>query len=212
MPNDVPKNWPQDIIYLSKPHYSAHLHTDKVKALNNLDAFEASSLLQAPVRIQHITDVTHPAHEQYGLFAAAYLPPSSFVLFYIGYVHDERDTDEASDYDLSLDRELGIAVDASRMGNEARFVNDYRGVADGPNAEFKEVVVNIQGQAEKRMGLFVLPEGKSGKGKGIRKGQEVLVSYGKGFWKERRGPDDTPDGKQEQEEGAESKGRSVGST
>jgi hypothetical protein len=40
---------------------------------------------------------------------------------------------------------------------------------------------------EKRVGVFVLSAGKSGKrAKGIGRGQEILVSYGKGFWTERQ--------------------------
>jgi hypothetical protein len=96
--------------------------------------------------------------------------------------------DETSDYDLSLDRESGIGVDASKMGNEARFMNDYRGVAAGPNAEFRDVLVDVGfGIVEKRMGIFVLSTGKSGKrAKGIERGEEILVNYGKGFWAERQ--------------------------
>lgn len=100
--------------------------------------------------------------------------------------------DASSDYDLTLGpRELGIGIDASRQGNEGRFVNDFRGVRDtGPNAEFREVWVTIGVGKSKRierwMGVFVLPAGKSGKNvKGIRKGEEIVVSYGKGFWQER---------------------------
>lgn len=37
------------------------------------------------------------------------------------------------------------------------------------------------------MAVCVLPEGKSGKGKGIKKGQEILISYGRGFWGARKG-------------------------
>lgn len=92
------------------------------------------------------------------------------------------------------------------MGNEARFINDYRGVADRPNAEFKEVWnerrkergMVSQPTADQlsfsvtvtyvvSQGVWVLPEGKSGKGKGIKKGQEILVSYGRGFWGARKG-------------------------
>lgn len=39
------------------------------------------------------------------------------------------------------------------------------------------------------MGVWVLPVGKSGKdgrGKGVRKGEEIVVSYGRGFWGARR--------------------------
>lgn len=39
------------------------------------------------------------------------------------------------------------------------------------------------------MGVWVLPAGKSGKGKGIKKGDEILVSYGRGFWGARTGGD-----------------------
>jgi len=115
------------------------------------------------------------------------LVPDSFVLFYLGFVHGEADSDPCSNYDLSLDRELGVGVDATKMGNEARFTNDYRGVNSfGPNAEFKEVWVHRGiGRYEKRMAVYVLPAGKSGKrAKGIGKGEEILVSYGKGFWRE----------------------------
>jgi hypothetical protein len=97
---------------------------------------------------------------------------------------EEKDPHADSDYDLSLDREMGIGIDADRKGNEARFINDYRGIAEKPNAEFKELWDEKSG--ERGMGVWVLPEGRSGKGKGIRKGEEILVSYGRGFWGARR--------------------------
>lgn len=106
-------------------------------------------------------------------------------------------------------------------GNEARFMNDYRGIASGPNAEFRECWVQMHGESEaaavagresvaseedngkeratksrerarqrweRRMGVFVLGAGKAGKRKeGIKKGEEVLVNYGRTFWRERKG-------------------------
>jgi hypothetical protein len=140
------------------------------------------------VRIKPISNASHPAHGQYGLYATQHLPPSSFILPYLGFVHDQTGLDESSDYDLSLDRELEIGVDASKMGNEARFMNDYRGISTGPNAEFRDVLVDVGfGIAEKRMGVFVLSAGKSGKrAKGIASGEEILINYGKGFWAERQ--------------------------
>lgn len=51
-------------------------------------------------------------------------------------------------------------------------------------------------------GVFVVGAGNKGKrGKGIRKGEEVLVSYGKGFWEDRRvewDVDEDEDGKEEE--------------
>jgi hypothetical protein len=92
----------------------------------------------------------------------------------------KTDSHSNSDYDLSLDRDHGIGIDADKGGNEARFINDYRGIAEKPNAEFKEIW--DARKKERGMGVWVLPEGKSGKGKGVRKGEEILVSYGRGFW------------------------------
>lgn len=197
---------------------------------------------------------------------------------------------DSSDYDLNLyrDEEMEIAIDASRVGNEARFCNDYRGVPvqkailndqqqwsrkskrsakswEGsrpksseassaptgivmPNAEFRDIWFDLVADGKehitgavdtfhvssssttsanartedinlldsdrtasatvpaitppftrrkKRAGMrgvaiFVLPSGKRGKRKnGIRAGQEILVSYGKGFWAHRyEAPDD----------------------
>lgn len=78
-----------------------------------------------------------------------------------------------------------MGIDADKMGSEARFINDYRGVGERANAEFKEVW--DERMKERGIGVFVLPERKDGKGRGgIRKGEEILVSYGKGFWGARR--------------------------
>ena len=81
-----------------------------------------------------------------------------------------------SDYDVSLYRFSGngenIGVDASRMGNEARFVNDYRGIRPKPNAGFADWRTT---GGDLRIGIWSLVEG-------IRKGDEIVVSYGKGWW------------------------------
>ena len=48
--------------------------------------------------------------------------------------------DNQKSYDLSLTRHPNpLSIDAAKSGNEARFINDYRGVADRPNAEFREL-------------------------------------------------------------------------
>jgi hypothetical protein len=188
----VPKLWPEEIIYLTKPVLSSNISGESLTLLNgkpNPALLISQSDGPCPrVRITPINSSTHPANGQSGLFASQHLEAGSFILFYLGFVHSEVDTDPNSNYDLSLDRELGIGIDATKMGNEGRFINDYRGITSaGPNAEFKEVWINAgKGFTEKRMAVYVLPAGKSGKrAKGIGKGEEILVSYGKGFWKER---------------------------
>lgn len=191
----VPKGWPLDIVYIRTLVYSKGLTAD-LKVLNSSNnASTPPSTISLPlgpsqaVRIGAISDSSHPANGQHGLFAARHLEPDSLILPYLGLVHGREDADPNSDYDLSLDRELGVGVDATKFGNEARFINDYRGVGPArPNAEFREMWAGVgNGKSEKIMGVYVLSAGKSGKrSKGIAKGEEILVSYGKGFWSERR--------------------------
>ena len=117
----------------------------------------------------------HPAVGQYGLFAAKKIPPRTFLLDYLGEVHCEE---RASDYDLSLYRSnegTNIGIDARFMGNEARFINDFRGISDRPNAFF---VDRRTDSGELRMSVW------SGK-EGIKKGSEVVVTYGKSWWSSR---------------------------
>lgn len=95
-------------------------------------------------------------------------------MFLIGEIHcDER---PHSDYDLSLHRfpdGTNVGIDASLMGNEARFVNDYRGISNRANAVFLDR--RTQSGALK-MGVWSSTEE-------IRKGEEILVSYGKSWWR-----------------------------
>ncbi|KAL0934194.1 SET domain-containing protein [Colletotrichum truncatum] len=180
-----PRNWPLGLLYLPKPMHSRLLSESQRMSIGQQTAELPEipahiTLLPSPlVKITPITDFKHPAKGQFGLFAARHIKPGTFIIPYLGTVHP--DVPSKSDYDLWLDREAEIAVDASENGNEARFINDYRGVAERPNAEFREVWSHKFRQ--RCMAVFVLPEGKNGRGKGgIGKGEEILVSYGKGFW------------------------------
>lgn len=73
-----------------------------------------------------------------------------------GEIHcDER---QESDYDLSLYRFQhgeSIGIDAGTTGNEARFVNDYRGIKGKPNAVFIDYRAD---SGELRMGIWALSE------------------------------------------------------
>lgn len=193
----VPKNWPEDVAYLTAPAYSPGLATTQLQAIRSKPSEmremgrDAKAGPCALVKITPIADAQHPAHGQAGLFATRHLPAGSLILPYLGEVHAaDAEAHASSDYDLWLDREAGVAIDGAKMGTEARFINDYRGVpgAARPNAEFGEVWDARRG--EKAMAVFVLAANKKdkerGKAGGIAKGQEILVSYGKGFWEERQ--------------------------
>ena len=68
------------------------------------------------------------------------------------------------------------------MGNEARFINDYRGIKPKPNALFKD---GRTARGELRISIWSANEP-------IRKGEEILVSYGKSWWRARKS-DGAPD-------------------
>ncbi|KAK3349299.1 hypothetical protein B0T25DRAFT_582271 [Lasiosphaeria hispida] len=197
--NGLPKNWPSSLPYLTSPIYSSALTPDHLTALRTpADPFKQSETLplipashprgpSARVHILPITNPSHPAHGQHGLFAVRDLAPGELIAPYFGEVHPGTGDGAArhadSDYDLWVDRDGDIAVDAARGGNEGRFINDYRGVPEGAgtrrraNAEFRAVWDGRAG--ERGMGVFVLKAG-------VKRGEEVCVSYGKGFWGERK--------------------------
>jgi hypothetical protein len=187
----LPKKWPKELTYLDAPTYSLAITSSLKKALHtpppNTTILLSPSSPSLLVLIKPITTPTHPAYSQNGLFAARTLPPTTLIITYVGLFHGPKDADPTSSYDLSVDAALGISIDAQRMGNEARFINDFRGVAEKPNAEFRDVWVRAGAEVERRVGVFVM--GGKGREKGIRKGDELLVSYGKGFWNARRHED-----------------------
>ncbi|KKP02536.1 hypothetical protein THAR02_05349 [Trichoderma harzianum] len=209
-----PKNWPASLPYLKAPLYGkdispSHIqflrtkppHDDNNSAIDLVPIAPASSpATETPcprVKIQAITDRNHPAYGQFGLFAAQNIAPGELILVYLGRLHGAATTSEESDYDLWLDREMDVAVDAAGEGNEGRFVNDYRGIEgkERANARFGNVFCERWGEV--CVGVWAVGGGggknMKGDGKkkkksegGIKKGEEILVSYGKGFWEERR--------------------------
>lgn len=77
-----------------------------------------------------------------------------------------------------------MGIDASTMGNEARFINDYRGVRNKPNVIFSDVRTE---SGAMRMSIW-------SSGDEINKGEEILVSYGKAWWQARSQPPTTEPG------------------
>jgi hypothetical protein len=198
-PDQLPINWPDNVEYLRQLRVSPAVPASVLKLLNTPTratathprlSIDAMPFPSPKVRITRINDAEHPANGQAGLAALTPLHPGTFIIPYIGRLHtnDKKDTDHTSEYDISLDRDLGVALDSAKSGNEARFINDYRGIADRPNAEFRDIWVQVADRTwERWIGIFVVTVGKAGQRKqGIRPGEEILVSYGKAFWTDRQ--------------------------
>lgn len=190
--NAGPVHWPPDVTYIDASRYAKdlpvavreHLEGRPVAGRQRASAVPVLEIPPSMTIIRRIEDSNHPAHGQRGLFAAKAIPPKTFIVQYMGEIHvDDR---PLSDYDLSLDKivtppvaegaeatQISIGIDAASMGNEARFVNDYRGTGvPRPNAFFKEL------RGKEGMLHMTIWTGKEP----IAKGKEILVSYGKGWW------------------------------
>jgi len=193
-PTYTPPHWPKHIRYLTTQQYHSSVKKDVLEIIRGQQPPGSHRPLQQSfVVIWRITKPPdHPASifrvcksdgsvqlnqrylyskqaaGQFGLFAAKKIPPRTHLLDYLGEVHcDDR---PSSDYDLSLYRTpdglVSVGVDASVMGNEGRFVNDYRGIRARPNARFEERRV---GKEELRISIWTGSET-------IKKGEEILVS------------------------------------
>jgi hypothetical protein len=106
-----------------------------------------------------------------------------------------------SDYTLAFIEEgppsfLRLTLDADTAGNEGRFINDFRGVLLPPRPhaasaaysaaapQRQRAAANVRfaartdGRGVLQMGVYVLPSLKDG----VAKHEELLLSYGKGYW------------------------------
>ncbi|KAJ9053695.1 hypothetical protein DSO57_1021758 [Entomophthora muscae] len=185
-----PKTWPDTKVIYTPKYRFINKHTQKAfeeackkaqetiktpcpKSLDVL-AYQPESISDR-VKIRSLRDFPkHPAFPFYGLFSNRSIPPNSLIVKYTGLVTPSLEYDLDSDYVLSF---LGVfAVDASKFGNEGRFVNDYRGVASKPNVAFKEFFDLNTSQLS--IGIFSLKDP-------IPSDSELLTNYGKSFWKQR---------------------------
>ncbi|KAF8898409.1 SET domain protein [Infundibulicybe gibba] len=181
-PNKTPTNWPKNLKYLHSYQYHCSMSASMMMAVQGapLAIQPAREERRTMVATRPISDKSHPANGQLGLFTTKMIPPKTHIIDYLGEMHCDDRPD--SDYDLSLlrtqDGNINIGIDARVMGNEARFINDYRGVKPKPNALFVEA---RSATGERRISIW-------SSGEKIRKGDEILVSYGKSWWQARTEP------------------------
>ena len=181
-----PPGWPPDTRYvpildLTNPRIDPDLRQQMRKLVSTYQSIIASRGVPPSklVRIRTITDPHHPAFGQRGLFVAQNLKPRQWIINYGGeLVRDDEPQAETSDYCLGYGK--ACCIDACNAGNESRFVNDYRGVpgATRNNVEFSEYEPPSTAGDIAIVGFRVGPLG-------IKRGDELLTSYGKGFWRGR---------------------------
>ena len=142
-----------------------------------------SARFSRKVYFRRITDPDHPAYDEFGLFCALPngAPPGTWLLDYVGHITLGKDQDKTSDYASDFGVKSELSCDANHFGNEARYINDFRNTGKHPNVEFN---YRRDKNGELRQGVYV----KTQKGfEGIQQHEELLISYGKSYWRGRVG-------------------------
>jgi hypothetical protein len=191
--------WPADVRYLTDYEWHPQLDSRIQSRYRNLhecpslfrevtdalgDVAEHPSKAAGEVAEIRAVPASHPCHSAgngRGLFARRELPPRTYLFDYLGALVDD-DTLSAetaarggreSDYVLHIHGDLN--VDAYLQGNEARFINDYRGIAARPNVCFDTYLDPYSGML--RAGVYTV-------GKAVAAGAELLTSYGfANYWR-----------------------------
>lgn len=178
----VSSPWPSDVRYVTSLVWGDDVKRAKevyrkYKVSGDRPLESTASAVRKNVRWQRIVDESHPAKGENGLFAARKLSPGEHIVDYLGYVTLSGNEDQTSDYSASFWDDHELALDAAKVGNEARMCNDFRNTGKRANAVFDQY---RDAAGDKKLAIFVGPHP-------IGKGEEVLVSYGKGFWANRVG-------------------------
>jgi hypothetical protein len=162
------EGWPAEVSYTHTPDMSDVSPADK--RLLRQDYLPG-------VAIRRVTDPAHPACGQNGLYATAGFQVGDVLGEYTGkvmpghwggeYVTRLWNTGANSDY-------FRPGVDAQKIGNELRMINDFRGVpgATGHNCKFSRAA--IRGF---RAALIVAI-------KPIAPNEELLLDYGEVYWRQ----------------------------
>ena len=142
--------------------------------------------LSNKVYFKRIADANHPANGEFGLFCSNDAKPGSWLLDYVGHVSLGENQDKESDYVSDFGLKSELACDANTYGNEARMINDFRNTGRYPNVEFN---LRRDKCGELRQGVYVksTKDARQVGFDGIKKDEELLISYGKSYWRSRVG-------------------------
>ena len=168
--------WPQDLTFSTEYRWAASVPAELQKRYLRSGAPARSLRPSRRVDIVVIREPSHPAFGECGLFARRAMVTGQWILDYTGVVTASGSEDRTSDYVSDFGEQSELALDAKTVGNEARFVNDYRNTGRRPNVEFR---TRRDRHGCLRQGVYVCAKG------GVSAGEELLINYGKPFWRAR---------------------------
>ena len=149
--NQVPNNWPNNIKYIN------YIENDQCLKNN-------SGILDG-IELKLINNTEHILNGQYGIFATRNFNVFDIIGVYTGSVIKSEYSDR---YTARINDNLSIS--ANKCGNETRFINDYRNIADNCNCKLSYANIN---NINMRIVIVTNP---------IKKNQELLLDYGEGYW------------------------------
>uniref|UniRef100_A0A7S1C1U7 SET domain-containing protein n=1 Tax=Corethron hystrix TaxID=216773 RepID=A0A7S1C1U7_9STRA len=114
-------------------------------------------------------DEPHPLAGQLGLFAARRFERFDILGEYCGEVYEGEGGSEYATYLEDRRKKYALGVDATREGNESRFINHFAGIAEAPN-----VIMQIAYVEEIPRVMIVCR-------KDIESGEEFLFKYSDEF-------------------------------
>ena len=178
--------WPSSVEFSNNYRWDSSV-SSKIKDKYCPDLVRVrTNRLSRNVYFKRITDTDHPAYGEFGLYCALPngAPPGTWLLDYVGHVTLGENQDKQSDYVSDFGEHSELACDANTFGNEARFLNDFRNTGCHPNVEFN---FRRDKNGELRQGVYVkLKKDSKVEGfDGVKQHEELLVSYGKSYWRSR---------------------------
>ena len=146
----IPRNWPENIKY------------------TNIQSFQGYKNLKKDiicgVKVEKINDPSNILYNQFGLFATKKFNEYDIIGQYTGKLVSP---DKEGKY---VSASEDCCIDAINMGNELRFINDYRNISLSSNVIIKTTYID-----KKPRVLFVVT-------KKIEPGEQLLTDYGEGYW------------------------------
>lgn len=151
----LPKNWPTGLKYSNNMDYTG-MGVTKVPWIKG-------------VEIREVKETNHPAYGQMGLYATTQWQQFQVIGQYTGKIVSQ---DIGGKYCAAITPYSKIShnIDAEYVGNELRFINDFRNVSLEPNVQLTTTFIDKM----PRVLIVVI--------KDINEGEEILLDYGEYYW------------------------------
>jgi SET domain-containing protein len=128
-----------------------------------------------------VTIVTCPNHPAYNrkevghcVVATKNIAKNAHIGIYAGVLRQNTEKAEWNPYQNAPTKNCSHYIDAESIGNQMRFINDYRNIASAPNVGFFINPLRVNGYL-----VSVVVALRT-----IAKGEELLLDYGDKYWAE----------------------------